>query len=562
MTTVRFLCALAVHFGWDVHQSDIVTAFLNGDIFEEVYVTQPRGFVKKGQEDKVRKCHKALYGLKQSPRAWYEKADTHLVKRGFRNSPIESTLYTNLIKESIRMGHNDLGDFHYGRGDLQLAFKCFVRTRDYCTTSKHIISMCLNVILVAVNLGQFHHVSTYVAKAEQTPDNQEPQVVAKLRVAAGLAFLENQKYKHAARKFVETSSDLGVSYTEVIAPQDVATYGGLCALASFDRAELKSKVIDNINFKNFLELVPEVRELIQDFYARQRPTGTMVRALRDSMGDLHTCPDEILEMASVYYETLFTSDLLTGDVLDARDEVWSFVRPMVSGDMQTAIMRPFSLQEVIDAVHGLDGASCPGDDGLIRQFFMQYWDLIAQPLQEGLQEIFDTGVMPQSIHCDVGIIGNNAQLIARSFGQDSNEQTMPQTIPMPMSNAGCFGGGSVFQAMIRPSPALHGFMPDNTYGAMQAGSSIPMYGNIGVQPGFQCAAGSYGMPGANMGMAGFSQPDAQNLNMASRSSGNFGSGMPLLNALAYDNLTPKGKPKDYKRDKQSSLTPSMEHMTN
>ncbi|MCO5559705.1 hypothetical protein L7F22_013306 [Adiantum nelumboides] len=53
MTTARFLCALAAHFGWDVHQSDIVTAFLNGDIIEEVYVTQPRSFVKKGQEDKV-----------------------------------------------------------------------------------------------------------------------------------------------------------------------------------------------------------------------------------------------------------------------------------------------------------------------------------------------------------------------------------------------------------------------------------------------------------------------------------------------------------------------------
>ena len=40
-------------------------------------------------------------------------------------------------------------------------------------------------------------------------------------------------------QFVDTSFDLGVTYTEVIAPQDVATYGGLCALASFDRAELK-----------------------------------------------------------------------------------------------------------------------------------------------------------------------------------------------------------------------------------------------------------------------------------------------------------------------------------
>ncbi|KAL0397858.1 UNVERIFIED_CONTAM: COP9 signalosome complex subunit [Sesamum calycinum] len=76
-----------------------------------------------------------------------------------------------------------------------------------------------------------------------------------------------KKYKLAARKFLETGPELGNNYT-VIAPQDVATYGSLCALASFDRAELKSKVIDNINFRNFLELVPEIRELINDFYNR------------------------------------------------------------------------------------------------------------------------------------------------------------------------------------------------------------------------------------------------------------------------------------------------------
>ncbi|MCO5593486.1 hypothetical protein L7F22_047500 [Adiantum nelumboides] len=68
-------------------------------------------------------------------------------------------------------------------------------------------------------------------------------------------------------------------------------------------------------------------------------------------------------------------------------------------------------------------------------------------------------------------------------GQDSNEQVMRRTIPMPTSNAGCFGGNSVLQAMIRPSSGLHGYMPDNAYGAMQAGTSKPMYGNIVVQPG-------------------------------------------------------------------------------
>ncbi|MCO5551929.1 hypothetical protein L7F22_005436 [Adiantum nelumboides] len=59
------------------------------------------------------------------------------------------------------------------------------------------------------------------------------------------------------------------------------------------------------------------------------------------------------------------------------------------------------------------------------------------------------------------------------------------------------------------------------------------------------------MPGANTGMAGFSRPYAQNLNLTSRASGNSGSRMPLLNAPAYDNLTPKGKPKDYKEGGQA-----------
>lgn len=174
---------------------------------------------------------------------------------------------TNLIKESIRMGYNDFGDFYYAHGALGDAFKNYVRTRDYCTTAKHIIHMCLNAILVSIEMGQFTHVTSYVSKAEQSQEAVEPIVAAKLRCAAGLAHLEAKKYKLAARMFLETHPELGNNYSEVIAAQDVATYGGLCALASFDRAELKAKVIDNINFRNFLELVPEVRELIHDFYS-------------------------------------------------------------------------------------------------------------------------------------------------------------------------------------------------------------------------------------------------------------------------------------------------------
>jgi COP9 signalosome complex subunit 1 len=83
------------------------------------------------------------------------------------------------------MGHNDLGDFYYNRGDLNSALKCYVRTRDYCTTSRHIIQMCMNVIKVSIEMGNYAHVVNYVAKAEQTPDLTDKTTISRLRVCAG-----------------------------------------------------------------------------------------------------------------------------------------------------------------------------------------------------------------------------------------------------------------------------------------------------------------------------------------------------------------------------------------
>ena len=83
MTTIHSMCALAAYHGWNVHHLDIKTTFLNGDLHEEVYGTQPHGFVQKGAENKVCRLKKALYGLKQAPRAWYEKIDAYLAAQGF-----------------------------------------------------------------------------------------------------------------------------------------------------------------------------------------------------------------------------------------------------------------------------------------------------------------------------------------------------------------------------------------------------------------------------------------------------------------------------------------------
>ena len=72
---------------------DVKSAFLNGDLQEDVYMTQPLGFEVEWQEHKVCKLINALYGSKQAPRAWYANMDEYLKKLGFQQSESDDTLY-------------------------------------------------------------------------------------------------------------------------------------------------------------------------------------------------------------------------------------------------------------------------------------------------------------------------------------------------------------------------------------------------------------------------------------------------------------------------------------
>jgi hypothetical protein len=63
---MRLFIALATHKGWEVHHMDVKSAFLNGDLQEEVYIEQSTGFIVAGKEHKVLKLKKALYRLHQA----------------------------------------------------------------------------------------------------------------------------------------------------------------------------------------------------------------------------------------------------------------------------------------------------------------------------------------------------------------------------------------------------------------------------------------------------------------------------------------------------------------
>eukprot|EP00253_Pinus_taeda_P010859 PITA_10859 len=96
METVRAVLSIAAQNKWKVYQMDVKSAFLNEVLKEEVYVEQPLGYEKKGEEHKVCKLKKALYGLKQAPRAWYSRIDSYLLDNEFDKCEGEPTVY---IKE-------------------------------------------------------------------------------------------------------------------------------------------------------------------------------------------------------------------------------------------------------------------------------------------------------------------------------------------------------------------------------------------------------------------------------------------------------------------------------
>ena len=95
METIRVLLALAAVFGCKVHHLDVKSAFLNGEISEDIYVKQREVYEILGKEHHVYKLRKALYSLKQAPRAWYSKLDKSLLELGLIRSNHEPAVYYN-----------------------------------------------------------------------------------------------------------------------------------------------------------------------------------------------------------------------------------------------------------------------------------------------------------------------------------------------------------------------------------------------------------------------------------------------------------------------------------
>lgn len=87
---------------WKIYQFDVKSTFLNGELKEEVFISQPEGFIVNEREEQVYWLHKTLYRLFQASRAWYSRIDTQFTQMGFLHSSNKPTVY------SKKQGNNDL----------------------------------------------------------------------------------------------------------------------------------------------------------------------------------------------------------------------------------------------------------------------------------------------------------------------------------------------------------------------------------------------------------------------------------------------------------------------
>ncbi|KAK9128999.1 hypothetical protein Syun_017796 [Stephania yunnanensis] len=130
--SLRIILALVAHFDFELQQMDVKTAFLNGQLEEEVYMKQPEGFSSIGNENLVCKLKKSIYGLKQASRQWYLKFHDVISSFGFVENIMDNCIYQKvsgskicfliLYVDDILLATNDKGMLHEVKQFLSNSF--------------------------------------------------------------------------------------------------------------------------------------------------------------------------------------------------------------------------------------------------------------------------------------------------------------------------------------------------------------------------------------------------------------------------------------------------------
>ncbi|KAF9768724.1 hypothetical protein IL306_013923 [Fusarium sp. DS 682] len=203
----------------------------------------------------------------QKDQAWIDRVERENKAETTRLEAQLKQYRHNLIKESIRMGNEDLGQHFEKTGYLDVAAEAYNRMRQDVTTTKHIIDCVIHLVNVYIarrdwtmvlnNLNKIIGVQSSEAELTYQPFT---------KLVSGIALLGLKHYKDAANNFLQVDFTLPpAQYNHIASPNDIAVYGGLLALATMERKELQTRVLDNQSFRSFLEHESHVRKAISLF---------------------------------------------------------------------------------------------------------------------------------------------------------------------------------------------------------------------------------------------------------------------------------------------------------
>jgi hypothetical protein len=119
MNSIRLVLALAASHKWEVHQMDVKSAFLHGDLKEEICMEQPHGYVQN-DSSLVFRLKKSFYGLRQAPRAWYAKMNSFLIATGFSRCHSDPNVYTKKVGSHLIILVHYVDDLILTGSDLKL----------------------------------------------------------------------------------------------------------------------------------------------------------------------------------------------------------------------------------------------------------------------------------------------------------------------------------------------------------------------------------------------------------------------------------------------------------
>jgi hypothetical protein len=163
LEAIRMFLAFSSYRKFKVYQMDVKSAFLNGNLEEEVYIEQPEGFQLTKKGDYVCKLNKSLYGLKQAPRAWYARLDSFLQKQGLKRGSADNNLYCKLDGNNMIIVEVYVDDIIFGSDDERMS-KDFSRMmqREFEMPLFGELNFFLRLQIIQSKRGVFIHQSKYI----------------------------------------------------------------------------------------------------------------------------------------------------------------------------------------------------------------------------------------------------------------------------------------------------------------------------------------------------------------------------------------------------------------